>query len=192
MPELQDESFPASCKKLNSGVFHCLQSPLQESYTQLQQARQLLEQRKFDQAQAICEALVRRYPNYVGALHTLGIIYSEQNKNEYALDCLVRAVMLSPRHKSISTALAEIYLRLGANEWRRKRSSEPSLEPPDAKALLMLGDIYQEDCEYELARQSYRQALAIDPDLVAADIGSWLVSQPSRQLCRSRGRFFRG
>ena len=147
-------------------------NPLEESHAQLQQAKGLLRERKFDQAQAICEALLRRYPNYVGALYTLGLVYGEQDRNEHALDCLVRALMLSPRNKPVATALAEIYLRLGANEMAAQtlERAAPS-GPPDAAALLMLGDIYQEDCQYERARDKYRQALAVEPDLASAAIG---------------------
>ncbi len=152
--------------------------PLQESFLQLQEAVRLLGERKFDQAQAICESLIRYFPNYVGALHTLGLVFSEQGQNEHALDCFVRALMLSPRNKPVATALAEIYLRLGANEMAAQvLERAKSIEPQDAKALLMLGDVYQEDCEYELARETYRQALAIEPDLVQAAIGlGWCFS----------------
>jgi tetratricopeptide (TPR) repeat protein len=147
-------------------------NPLEDSFAQLQEATQLLQQRKFEQAQAICEALVRRYPNYVGALYTLGLVFSDQNQNEHALDCLVRASMLSPRNKQISTALAETYLRFGANEMAARILEQvKSIEPQDANALLLLGDIYQEDCEYERARETYKQALALKPDLVPAALG---------------------
>ncbi len=153
-------------------------NPLEESHAQLQQATQFLQQRRYEQARAICETLLRRYPNYVGALHTLGLIFSAQNQNEHALDCVVRALMLSPRNKPVATALAEIYLRLGANEMAAQvlERTRP-IKPQDADALLMLGDIYQEDCEYELARETYLEALAVNPDLVPAAIGlGWCYS----------------
>src|SRR5579872_4784501 len=147
-------------------------NPLQESFKRLQAAEQLRRERKFEQAQVICESLIQQYPNYAGALHTLGLVYSDQNKNEYALDCLVRALMLNPRNGAVLTALGQIYLRFGANEMAALTLERTkSIEPLDPKALLMLGDIYQEDQEYERARDTYREALAIKPDLVPASIG---------------------
>ncbi len=152
--------------------------PLRDSFARLEEAVRLLRRRQFDQARAICESLLGLYPNYVGALYTLGLIFSEQNENEHALDCLARALMLSPRNKEISTALAAVYLRLGANEMAaRTLEQAKAIDPPDAKALLMLGDIHQEDCEYERAREAYRQALAVEPDLAPAAIGlGWCCS----------------
>ena len=147
-------------------------SLLQQSFMRLQEAELLRQRRQFDQAQVICKFVVQRYPNYVAALHTLGLIYRDQNRNEHALDCLLRALMLNPRDNAISTALAEIYLRLGANEMAAQTLKQAkTINPLDATALLMLGDIYQEDCEYDLASETYREALAIKPDFVPAAIG---------------------
>ena len=145
---------------------------LQQALTRLREAEQLHRHEKFDQARAICESIIRSHPNYVGALYRLGLIYADQNNNEHALDCLVRAAMLDPRDGPVLMALGEIYLRLGANEMARRTLEQAMvIGPADAKALLALGDIYQEDCEYELARDIYRQALTIDPDLTPAAIG---------------------
>jgi tetratricopeptide (TPR) repeat protein len=142
---------------------------MDNAFTRLQEAELLHQQRKFDQARAICESLIRSYPNYVGALYRLGLIYGDQNHDANALDCLINAAMLDPRNGLVLTALGEIYLRFGANEMARRALEQ--IKEPGAKALLMLGDIYQEDCEYELARETYRRALAADAGLVAAAIG---------------------
>ncbi len=148
------------------------EASLQEAFNRLQQAEHLHRQRKFDEARTICESLIQRHPNYVGALYRLGLIYRDQDQNEYALDCLARAAMLSPRHQLVLAALGAIYLRLGANAMAARTLAQANeTKPPNSDALLMLGDIYQEDCEYELARDVYRQALAIDPGLVSASIG---------------------
>src|ERR1700730_17975831 len=142
---------------------------LDDAFIRLQEAERLHQQRKFDQARAICESLIRSYPNYVGALYRLGLIYSDQNNNANALDCLVNAAMLDPRNGPVLTALGEVYLRFGANETARQTLEQ--VKQPDARVLLMLGDIYQEDCEYVLARETYRRALAVDAGLVAAAVG---------------------
>src|SRR5271155_5384743 len=72
-------------------------SPLQESFIRLQQAEQLRQRGKLDQAQAICESLVQLHPDYTGALHTLGLVLGDKEKHLQALEYLVRAAMLNPR-----------------------------------------------------------------------------------------------
>src|SRR5580658_4628108 len=93
---------------------------LHDSFIRLQEAERLHQQRKLDQARTICEALIRSYPNYVGALYRLGLIYSDENNVANALDCLINAAMLDPRNGLVLMALGEIYLRFGANEMARQ------------------------------------------------------------------------
>src|ERR1700691_120152 len=51
------------------------------------------------------------------------------------------------------------------------------VEPKQAAVFLLQGDIFREDREYEFARDAYRQALAVDPSLVAAAIGlGWCLA----------------
>jgi tetratricopeptide (TPR) repeat protein len=146
--------------------------PLRDTFHQLQQAEQLRLQGKFDQAQAICEPLVRQYPEYFGALQTLGLIYADKGQYPQALGCLVRAVMLSPRSWNALTALSGVYLQLGATEMAAQTLEQASLiKPQDPTILVTLGEIYREEREYELARDAYRKAFEVDPTLQAAAIG---------------------
>jgi tetratricopeptide (TPR) repeat protein len=145
---------------------------LRESFIRLQQAEQLRQRGKFDDAQAICESLLQRHPDYAGALHTLGLIAGDREDYQQALNYLVRAAMLDPRNWMTLTALSGVYLRLGAVEMAKQTIGQARLiEPKQASVLLLWGDIFREDREYEFARDAYRQALAVDPSLVAASIG---------------------
>jgi tetratricopeptide (TPR) repeat protein len=121
---------------------------------------------------------VRRYPDYVAALHTLGLIYADKNNYERAFDCLARAAMLNPDSWATLTALSGVYLRLGANEMAAQVLERArQLQPRDASILVTLGEIYVEEREYQLAHEAYRQASAIEPDLLAATIGlGWALS----------------
>src|SRR5438046_168590 len=69
-------------------------NPLQESFIRLEEAEQLRQQGKLDRAQRICEGLVREHPDYMVALHTLGLIYADKKNYQQSLNCLVRAAML--------------------------------------------------------------------------------------------------
>ena len=86
--------------------------------------------------------------------------------------------MLNPRNWMTLTALSGVYLRLGAVEMAKQTIGQAWLiEPKQAGVLLLQGDIFREDREYEFARDAYRQALAVDPSLVAAAIGlGWCLA----------------
>jgi tetratricopeptide (TPR) repeat protein len=151
---------------------------LQGSFVRLQQAEQLRQRARFDEAQSICESLLQRHPDYAGALHTLGLIAGDREDHQQALNYLVRAAMLNPRNWMTLTALSGVYLRLGAVEMAKQTIGQARLiEPKQGSVLLLQGDIFREDREYEFARDAYRQALAIDPSLVAAAIGQgWCLA----------------
>ncbi len=146
--------------------------PLLETFNQLQQAEQLRQQRDFARAQSICESLLERYPDYMGALHTLGLIFADQNNYEQALDCLVRATMLNPQNWTTLIALGAVYSQLGAYEMAAHTLAQAqSIRPEDPHVLVAFGDLYREQREYELACDVYRRALAKDGSLTSAAIG---------------------
>src|SRR6185312_12150943 len=151
----------------------------QDSFLRVQHAEALRLHGRFDQAQAICESLLRSNPDYVAALHTLGLVLADQERHRDALSYLVRAVMLNPLGWTALTALAGVYLRLGAIGMAAQTVEQAiAIEPGDAGVHLMLGDIRREQCEYEIARDAYRRALTIDPGMVEAEIGmGWCCAE---------------
>jgi tetratricopeptide (TPR) repeat protein len=146
--------------------------PARQPRDQLEEADRLRQQGKLDRAEAACNALTRRYPDYVAALHTLGLVYLDKRNYGRALDCLVRASMLDPNNWMTLTALSLAYLRLGANEMAAQTLERALvIRPQDASIFASLGEIHRDEREYELAQQAYRQALALDRDLASAAIG---------------------
>jgi tetratricopeptide (TPR) repeat protein len=146
--------------------------PLRDTFQQLEQAEALRMQGQIDRARELCEALVRRYPDYFGALYTLGLIYVDKEHYPQALGFLVRAAMLNPRSWRALTALSAVYLKLSANEMAAHTLEQAvAIKPDDPSILLTLGEIYREEREYELARDAYRKSYDLDPTLEAAAIG---------------------
>lgn len=142
---------------------------------QLEEADRLRQQGKLDRAETICNGLLRRYPDYVAAFHTLGLVYLDKRSYDRALNCLVRASMLDPENWMTLTALSMAYLRLGATETAARTLERAlAIRPGDAAILTTLGEIRREEREYELAEECYRQALGIDPGLESAAIGQAL------------------
>jgi len=153
-------------------------NPLQDSFIRLEEAEQLRQQGKLDRAQKICESLVRRHPNYVAALHTLGLILADKNNYQEALNCLVRAAMLNPRSWLTLTALSGVYLHLDASEMAAQALEQArAIKPKDPAILVTLGEIYRREREYELAKDAFRQALALEDGLTPAATGlGWICS----------------
>ena len=147
-------------------------NPIVEAQAKLTQAEELRQQRKHSHARRICEGLLQRYPDYVGALHTLGLVLADSGDFSGALTHLVRASMLNPRDWRTLTALSGVYLKLGSH-LMAARTLEQALKskPNDVNTLSMLAQIYEEDEEYELACEAYRRVVALEPSLHAAQMG---------------------
>lgn len=139
---------------------------------QLEEADRLRQQGKLDRAEAICYPLASRYPGYVAAMHTLGLVYLDKGNYDRALDCLIRASMLDPTNWKTLTALSLAYLRLGASEMAAQTLERALvIRPQDASIFSSLGEIHREEREYEVAQGAYRRALTLDPKLESAAIG---------------------
>lgn len=170
--------FRASDPSRSSGDAASSSDSLRESFVRLQQAEQLRQRGRLDEAQSICESLLQRHPDYAGALHTLGLVFGDKENHQQALNYLVRASMLQPRNWMTLAALSGVYLRLGAVEMAKQAIGQARLiAPQEGSVMLLHGDIFREECEYELARDAYGQAAAIDPSLAAAGIGlGWCLA----------------
>jgi tetratricopeptide (TPR) repeat protein len=145
---------------------------LRETREQLELAENLRRAGKTDAAITVLETLAARFPDYVGALQTLGILHLDKRNYPRALMCLISAAMLNPRSWLILTALGRVYLRLGAREMAAMALEQATrLKSDDASIFVTLGDIYREEREYELAAEAYRKALAVEPTLKPAIFG---------------------
>lgn len=149
---------------------------MEEARRQLEEAERLRQQGRLDRAESACHALTRRYPGYMAALHTLGLIHLDKRNYDRALDCLNRALMLDPQSWMTLTALARTYARLGATEMAAQTLERAiTIKSDDPAILVSLAEILRDEREYERAVDVYRQALARDPSLDSAAIGLGLV-----------------
>lgn len=147
-------------------------NPFREAREQLEQAETLRQQRKFDRAETILTALVRNYPDYFGAQHTLGLTFADRGNYRRAVEHLVQAAMLNPRSWMTHAALAGVYLRLDAREMAARTLEQArAIKSNDPAILVTLGEIYSEEREYEPACEAYREAFAAEPGMGEAGIG---------------------
>lgn len=151
---------------------------LQDTFMRLEQAEQLRTEGKLDRAQRMCESLLRKHPDYMAALHTLGLVHADRKNYQQALGALHRAVMLNPRSWTTLTALSTVYLELDASEMAAQTLEQArAIKPQDTNVLVTLGEIYRKEREYELAKDAFAQALALEPNFVPAITGyGWACS----------------
>lgn len=158
---------------INSGAKQSSQNySLDEARAAVQEAERLRLAGKLDKARTTCLSVLRQYPDFVAALHTLGLTLADNKEYERALHNLHRASMLNPQDANTLTALAGVYLRMGFSEVAA-RSLEHALKisPDNAAIHATLGEIYREEKEYEYSYRAYKRALELDATFTEAEIG---------------------
>ena len=147
-------------------------NPFVKALATVQEAERLRLAGKLDRAQTVCATLLREYPDYVAALQTMGLILADRSQDQQALGYLHRASMLDPNNPMILTALAGVYLSMGAHLMAARTLEQARwIAPEDANILATLGEVYRANKEYELAKEAYEASLKIDPTFEAAEIG---------------------
>jgi Flp pilus assembly protein TadD len=145
------------------------ESPAKAAAKKLDEAYRLQQAGKRDKAQKICEELLAQYPDYVGALHTLGTLHIEQNNWGHALLCFVQAAMYNPADWRILSKLAGVYLQLGAHEIAAQTYEKALALNPNAPEIHYdLGNINIEREEYDLAAQCFENVIALSPGVALA------------------------
>ena len=146
----------------------------------LKKANRYRARGELEKAIRLCEQLVVRFPTYMGALHTLGLLYTDRKEYPKALGFLVRAALLNPRDWRVLVALSDVYLQLGGVEPALRALREAArIEPEEAAISLALGRVYYRKCEFEKAERALRKVLSIDPSVWEADL---LLGQTLLQL----------
>ena len=142
---------------------------LQASHAILTEAERHRRGGELDRAQALCESLLARYPDYVGALQTLGAVHLERQNFRQALSCFIQSAMHCPNDPVNLTNLGAVYLRLGARQLAKHSLQEAhQLRSDNADMLMLLAEVHREERNYDLAAQIYRRALTVSPSHAAA------------------------
>ncbi len=149
---------------------------LPEIRNSLMEAERLRLAGKLDPAQTICTKLISHYPDYVAALHTLGLIYSDRGQHQEAVEYLARAAMYAPSNWNILTALGGAYLSVGATEMAEfTLERAKAINPNEATIYATLGELHREQQDYEMAVHAFQWACELDPRLSAARSGLGLT-----------------
>jgi tetratricopeptide (TPR) repeat protein len=132
-------------------------------------AEKLRRDGDLDGALRILEPLTDEFPDYVAALHSLGLVHIDREVYWHALSCFLRATAHNPKDPILWLNLAKTFFGLGAAEMAEKALNElPLLGMEDAEATYMAGEIHYERREYADAAACYEKTLALRADHPAA------------------------
>lgn len=152
--------------------------PVLAAHRELSNAQSARRSGDSKRAIKICEQLVAEFPDYVGALHELGIGLMAVRDYPAALNCFVRATMLHPNDWTTLASLAQCYIQVGALEMAvRTLEQARAFNDHDADIHFTLGVIYERQREYEAAVGAFHRALEQNPNhgQAANSLGSSLV-----------------
>jgi tetratricopeptide (TPR) repeat protein len=145
---------------------------VEQAFARLAEAESHRRSGDLGRAKALCEALLREYPDYAGALQTLGVIHLSMNDPHQAFSCFARAALLCPADWINLTNIGSAQLRLGAYAAAAETLEKARrLKPDDIDMLFTLADAYREARDYEGAVGVYRNVLAIDSGSAVAAQG---------------------
>jgi tetratricopeptide (TPR) repeat protein len=117
-----------------------------------------------DIAEKICRKILNVHPKYIGFLQTFGLIALEKKHYPQAVNCFLTAAAEAPDDWTNYSNLAAAWLGLGIPQMASLALQEArKLNPHDAEVHFMMGEVFSDDREYELAMQAYRDALALNP-----------------------------
>ena len=131
----------------------------------LQQAISFYQVGQLQQAEQICQQILRDFPKHAETLHLLGIIAYQVGENKIATDLITRAI-------EVDSKQSPFYYSLG-NSLRGQGKLEKAIEayhqaiqiqPNHAEAYNNLGTVFIDQGRIDDAIETYQQAIRIQPD----------------------------
>jgi tetratricopeptide (TPR) repeat protein len=133
------------------------------------QALQAHRQGRFDEADALYQAVTPTDPRYADALHLRGLLRHQQGRDAEAQGYIEAALKVQPRHALAWSSLGAVQARLGRPGAALGCFDRAlALKPAFAEALNNRGNALRDLGRPEAALASYDQALAIAPKYLEA------------------------
>ncbi len=135
----------------------------------LQQAVQLHQQGRLNQAEHHYKGILAAQPNHFGAKHLLGVLRYQQGRNQEALDHISAALKLNPNSAAALSNFGLVLAKLGRPaDALASYDKALWLKPDYAEALNNRGNALRDLNRPAEALASYDKALALKPDYVDA------------------------
>jgi tetratricopeptide (TPR) repeat protein len=144
-------------------------------------ALELMKQKKYSEAVAAFEAIIREHPGRVGPRINLGIAYRELGKFEQSRKALVDATKTNPRSAIAFNELGLVYRKLGdftnAKTAYTRSIKSKSHYSPAYRNLGILCDIYMQDLPCAIKNYEKYDSLTGGEDKT---VGLWIVDLKKR------------
>ena len=156
----------------------------------LAQGTELLDQKRFEQAQEVFLHILSRYPQSADALNCSGICFACMGNMMAALKMMTEAVSLQPGTARFHTNLGELYRRIGrlADAETSLRASL-QLRPRDPEALGLFGLILVQQGKVGEGIEAYHGAAAVAPPMPAPHVQMGLALAQKGQVDEARQCF---
>lgn len=147
-------------------------NPLIKAHNQLLEIEKNKKAGNLRKALIQCQALLKKYPDYVGALHNVGLIYFAMGNTKLAAQNLAYAAALDPNNFKIQLNLAYVYQKIEAHEEAtRILEFVVSQAPLEIEPLVALGTQLNNNSKYDRAETIFKKALILEPTNYLARVG---------------------
>lgn len=135
----------------------------------LQQALDLYRQGLFEQAQALCDEILRKHADDSGALYLSGLLACETGQLQRAGELLGKALKINPHHAEAWNGQGLVLNKLGQHKFALLNFDRAiALKPDYAEAYCSRGNSLSQLKQYEAAVQDYDRAISLKPDYAEA------------------------
>ena len=155
----------------------------------------LLEMGKIDKAIALLESAIQANPHFAVAYNNLGNAFTQIEHYDDAFQCFERALQINPNY-------LDACLNFG-NSLKKCKQYEAAIDcyqhalkinPNNAKTFYLLGDIYYDSGDGDLAKTYYAKSLELHPADIEAHIALTIaqipkVAKSEEELINSRRTF---
>jgi len=126
-------------------------------------------------AEQILKQVIALKPEKVDAYYFLGNTYIKLEKIELAEQNFQKALEIDPQHQASLIALIDLYDKTNQPMKRIPLMERIAEETRDAETWFAVGNLYNQIGNKEKAKESYRKALAIDPEFTGAIVNLSII-----------------
>jgi len=154
------------------------------------EAYQLQYQGDLPKAISLYQKIVEQNPDYLDALHFLGLTYAQSGDIKTAIHYLLKAQAIDATDPAVLNNLANAYKKTDQlDEAIRYYLKAIALKPDYAQAHNNLATIYAQRNQYQEALVHYKKAVHASPDFVAAHFNLGLLLVKNNELAAAKTQF---
>ena len=140
-------------------------SPSVDIEDKLRQAISLYQSDQLQQAEQICQQILRSYPQHAEAFHLLGIIAYQVGENKVAIGLITQAIEIDSNKYMFFNSLGSVLQGQGRLEESIQAFNQAlKIQPQFAEAYYNKGNTLQVQGKLEEAIDAYQQVIHIQPD----------------------------